>query len=73
MFILYDTDTDTLQSRTRRYDRDRHLMRVLSPSDWPTISATDLPDYIGEAVQSAVADCPTCDAVYDAAYESIGV
>lgn len=36
MVIVYDHNSDTFQTRTRRWERDRELSRVIIP-DWPTI------------------------------------
>lgn len=34
MYLFYDADSDTLQTRTRRYARDRNLVPVIVPTWW---------------------------------------
>ena len=44
MFLFYDADSDTLQTRTRRYARDRNLVPVIVPV-WEHIEPSRIPDW----------------------------
>lgn len=47
MDIFYDPNSDTFQTRTRRWERDRSqgLIPVVVPS-WPTLTRHDIPTYL---------------------------
>lgn len=70
MILLYDHDSDTLQTRTRRYERDRTLARVIVP-DWPTIAPDEPPDWLFMEAIAANEDCPACDARFVEVYDAV--
>lgn len=70
MVILYDADTDTFQSRTRRYARDRGRPMLVVP-DWERIDDAYMPDWMVADIVAANEDCFACDARWNDAYTAL--
>lgn len=51
MYIFYDADSDTLQTRTRARDNERHAP-LLVP-EWEPVTWYSIPDWYADALESA--------------------